>query len=334
VLCFAGEEAMIINRNMRTVFMGYEPLNYLPEIQELAKIDMDALFVHSAEELLSVCATGAADSIVMGVDGSSTFTLIRVIKSDPNTNLPLLVLLSAKEAKLEAGLLLAGADDVMVAPWNVEALQVRLERMSRKHLTQLGIEGQAGIMQALAQTVEKHDMYTSQHIERLRFLSGQLAMQLGSPPKMVANIRAAGLLHDIGKISVPQSILQKPGKLTAEEWDIMRQHPIHGAEITRRLPFGADIAEMVRGHHERWDGKGYPDGLGAADIPIGARIVAVVDAFDAMTSERPYRPALSISDAKNQLILGVGSQFDKDVVEGLMDLNPAMLKKQFHHHAR
>jgi putative two-component system response regulator len=324
------EVVMFINRNMRTVFLGFEPLNYLPEIRELAKIDMDSLFVSTAEELMAVCATGAADSIVMGVEGPSTFTLIRAIKSDYNTNLPLLVLLSVKEAHLEPRLLMAGADEVVIAPWNIEALQVRLERLSRKHLMQLGIEGQSGVMQALAQTVEKHDIYTSQHIERLRFLSGQLAMQLGQPPKVVAEIRAAGLLHDIGKIAVPQNILQKPGGLTASEWEVMRQHPIHGAEIALNLPFGKEIAPMVRGHHERWDGSGYPDNLSGESIPIGARIVAVVDAFDAMTSRRSYRQAMSISDAKIQLIQGIGSQFDKTVVEGLMQLNPTMLQKQFH----
>jgi putative two-component system response regulator len=321
---------MFINRKMRTVFLGFEPLNYVPEIQELAKIEMDTLFVYTIEELMQVCVTGAADSIVMGVEGRSTFTLIRTIKSDANTNMPLLVLLSAKEAHLEPDLLVAGADEVLIAPWNVVALQVRLERLSRKHLMQLGIEGQSGVMQALAQIVEKHDLYTAQHIERLRFLSGQLAMQLGQPPRVVAEIRAAGLLHDIGKIAIPQNILQKPSELTPMEWEIMRMHPIHGAEIAKNLPFGQEIAPMVRGHHERWDGSGYPDKLGGDEIPIGARIVSVVDAFDAMTSRRPYRSAMSISDAKNQLIQGVGTQFDKEVVEGLMELNPAMLQKQFY----
>jgi putative two-component system response regulator len=321
---------MFINRNMRTVFLGFEPLNYIAEIQELAKVDMDAMFVYSVEELLAVCTTGVADSIVMSAEGITTFNLITTIKSDPNTDLPILVLLAERQKDLEPRYLLAGADDVLVVPWNVEGLRVRLERMSRKHLMHLGIEGQAGVMQALAHTVEKHDMYTSQHIERLRYLSGQLAIQLGQPPKLVAEIRAAGLLHDIGKIAIPQTILQKPGQLTPLEWEIMRQHPIHGADIAQKLPFGKDIAPMVRGHHERWDGKGYPDRIGGKEIPIGARIVSVVDAFDAMTSRRPYRPAMSISDAKNQLIAGIGTQFDKTVVEGLMSLNPAMLQKQFH----
>jgi putative two-component system response regulator len=321
---------MVINRNMRTVFLGFEPLNYAHEIQQLTKVDIDVMFVYSTEELMAVCTTGAADSIVMGVTGPSSYTLIRAIKTDPNICLPILVLLPESLRDDEPRLLLAGADDVLVSPWNVEGLQVRLERMSRKHLMHLGIEGQEGMMKALAQTVEKHDSYTSQHIERLRFLSGQLAIQLGESPRMVAEIRAAGLLHDIGKIAVPQSILKKPGRLTPQEWEIMQMHPIHGAEITHNLPFGKEIAQMVRGHHERWDGKGYPDKIGGTEIPLGARIVAVVDAFDAMTSHRPYRRAMSISEAKLELSNGIGTQFDKMVVEGLMSLNPAMLHKQFY----
>jgi putative nucleotidyltransferase with HDIG domain len=184
-------------------------------------------------------------------------------------------------------------------------------------------------MKSLTQTVEKHDPYTAQHVERLRFLSGHVALQMGRTAREVASIRAAGLLHDIGKVAIPGHILRKPTALSPEEWSLMRLHPIHGAEIAINLPVGDEVAPMVRSHHERWDGTGYPDGLGETTIPLGGRIVAVVDAFDAMTSNRPYRAALSIDEARNRLERGAGSQFDPSVVHSLLSLSPAMLKKQF-----
>ena len=320
---------MIINRPMRVAFLAYDPISFSPEFLELQSIGMDYILAYTPEEVIGLCASGVIDGVVLGRSESYTANLIRTIKSDPHTNLPILVMLSAEQLNLEDQILLIGADDVVSAPWNPKGIRTRVERMCRKYLHSLGIEDHYGIMKSLSQTVEKHDPYTALHVERLRYLSGHIALQMGSVSREVAAVRAAGLLHDIGKIAVPATILRKPSALSPEEWDIMRLHPIHGAEIAAKLPQGDEVAPMVRAHHERWDGTGYPDKLGETDIPLGGRIISVVDAFDAMTTTRPYRAALPVSEARARLERGAGSQFDPSVVHTLLSLSPKMLLKHF-----
>jgi putative two-component system response regulator len=323
------EDSMLINRPMRVATLSLEPTDLDPEAHELLSIGIEAISMFNAEQLIGYCASGQIDGVVLSTAQSFTIPLIQTIKSDPHTRVPILVLLGAEQLELEENMILYGADEVVTSPWNRRGLRARVERMCRKHLQGLGIEDQYAIMKSLTQTVEKHDPYTAHHVERLRFLSGHVAMQMGRSAREVAAIRAAGLLHDIGKVAIPGSILRKPTALNPEEWALMRLHPIHGAEIAINLPVGEDVAPMVRSHHERWDGTGYPDAIGATDIPLGGRIVAVVDAFDAMTSNRPYRSALTIDEARNRLERNAGSQFDPSVVHSLLSLSPAMLKKQF-----
>ena len=133
-------------------------------------------------------------------------------------------------------------------------------------------------------------------------------------------MKLGAILHDVGKIGVADAILRKPGPLTQHEWKIMRAHPVIGEHMLRGIDFLAPALPIVRHHHERWDGCGYPDGLRADEIPIGARIVAVCDAFDAMTSDRPYRPSMRLEDACDQLLRGAGAQFDPDCAALLVDV--------------
>ncbi|HKZ05657.1 MAG TPA: HD domain-containing phosphohydrolase, partial [Methylomirabilota bacterium] len=143
----------------------------------------------------------------------------------------------------------------------------------------------------LANALEAKDPYTRGHSERVGALSRELAAALGLPAADVECVTHAGLLHDIGKIGVPESLLRKRGTLTGEEWAVMRQHPVIGARIVAPFEFFAGGAMVIRHHHERWDGSGYPDGLAGGAIPLGARVVAVADVLDALTSDRPYRAA-------------------------------------------
>jgi putative two-component system response regulator len=131
----------------------------------------------------------------------------------------------------------------------------------------------------------------------------------------------AGVLHDIGKVAIPGEVLRKRGPLTDTDWTLMREHPSHGERIVANLRQGCLIAPIVRGHHERWDGLGYPDGLRAKEIPLGARIIATVDAFDAMTTDRPYRRAMTRAEARRRLELGAGTQFDPDIVQTVLELS-------------
>ena len=134
-----------------------------------------------------------------------------------------------------------------------------------------------------------------------------IARSLDLAPELVAKIQLAGLLHDIGKIGVPQEVLMKPGALADEEWEIIREHPVVGERITRESPFFAEIADIIRHHHERHDGTGYPDGLVGGDIPVAAAIIGLADAYNAMTSPRPYRDALPPARAIAELDRCAGS---------------------------
>jgi putative nucleotidyltransferase with HDIG domain len=169
----------------------------------------------------------------------------------------------------------------------------------------------------LANALEAKDPYTRGHSERVAALSRRVAQALGLAPATVETVGQAGLLHDIGKIGVPETILRKPGPLTPAEWDAMRAHPVIGAQIVAPFEFFAGAARVIRHHHERWDGSGYPDGLAGETIPIEARVVAVADVFDALTSARPYRAALPRAEARERLLAEAGRTLDETVVATL-----------------
>jgi HD-GYP domain-containing protein (c-di-GMP phosphodiesterase class II) len=134
------------------------------------------------------------------------------------------------------------------------------------------------------------------------------------PPEEIELLECAARLHDVGKLGVPEAILRKPGPLDESEWAVMRRHPEWGAQMVARVPGLEGIAEYVRGHHERWDGRGYPDGLAGSRIPLASRVISVCDAFEAMVSRRPYRAPLSFDAALRELLAGAGSQFDPGLV--------------------
>ena len=155
------------------------------------------------------------------------------------------------------------------------------------------------------------------HSRRVARFAEVTARELGLPDHIVGRIRLAGLLHDIGKSELPAEILEKPGPLTPDQWDRVREHPEAGARLLSHAIFD-DVRGWVLGHHERVDGLGYPQGLAGAAIPIGARIIAVADAYEAMTSDRPYRRARNPEDAAEELRACAGSQFDAEVVEAFL----------------
>ena len=144
--------------------------------------------------------------------------------------------------------------------------------------------------------------------------------RLGLRPVATSRVHRAALLHDVGKVSVPRELLDRPGPLGDADWRVVREHPVVGEQLARAFPWLADAALLVRHHHERWDGTGYPDGLRGEEIPLGARIIAACDAYDAMVAERPYRAALSPAEAVERLRADAGAQFDPAVVMALVDV--------------
>lgn len=176
----------------------------------------------------------------------------------------------------------------------------------------------------LSGVVEAKDLYTDKHMKDISEYSVEIAKKLGLPEKDIENIRKAALLHDLGKVSVPDNILMKPGKLTEHEMEIVKRHPSTGAKMIEQVEPLRKAREIIKHHQECYDGSGYPDGLTGDDIPLGARIVAVADAFGAMITDRPYRKALSIEQAMAELIKFAGIQFDPDIVAIFL----AILKEQ------
>ncbi len=170
-------------------------------------------------------------------------------------------------------------------------------------------------LKALVRSLEAKDPYTKEHSHRVTQVAVSIATIMECNPEELDSLRFAGPLHDIGKIGISDQILMKPGKLTKDEYEIIKSHPVIGAEIVGHLGLLPVEKAIIRHHHERWDGKGYPDGLKQEEIPLLSRILAVADTFDAMTSCRPYRKALSIQEAEQEIKRNAGSQFDPVVVE-------------------
>jgi len=176
-------------------------------------------------------------------------------------------------------------------------------------------------IQALNKSMEAKDSYTSGHAARVQEYAVNLARRVDLPEKKIQNIRTAAILHDIGKIGIDDNILKKPQKLTAIEYKTIQKHPVIGAEILKDVVFLKEISDIIRHHHERYDGKGYPDGLKGEAIPVEASILAIADVYDAMTSDRPYRNSLGHMAALNELRSGAGSQFNPLLVDKFLKLD-------------
>lgn len=182
---------------------------------------------------------------------------------------------------------------------------------------------------AFNQLLDLKDLNTGVHSTRLAEWALHVGGELGLSEKDQADLEIAALLHDIGKVGIPDAILNKPGKLTSEEYELMKKHPEYGWAVLRQVPGMERASLLILHHHERFDGKGYPGGLKGEEIPIGSRIVAVIDAFDAMVSSRPYREGLPFEEAERRLLEAAGTQFDADVVAHFVPLACAEMTAVF-----
>jgi HD-GYP domain-containing protein (c-di-GMP phosphodiesterase class II) len=187
----------------------------------------------------------------------------------------------------------------------------------------------ASLICAFNQLLDLKDLNTGYHSTRLAEWSVRVAQELGMPEDSFEDVEITALLHDIGKIGVPDSILKKPAKLEVEEYELMKKHPEYGWGIIRLFPSFERIGHFILHHHESFDGKGYPGGLQGSEIPFGSRIIAVVDSFDAMVSSRPYRQGLPFEEALRRLIIASGTQFDPRVVQSFIRIAQSEMPSVF-----
>ncbi|HEY3232823.1 MAG TPA: HD domain-containing phosphohydrolase [Roseiflexaceae bacterium] len=249
------------------------------------------------------------------------FTACRRLKEDERTALiPITMLTGLDDREHRTRGIEAGADDFLTKPFEHSILRARIRSQLRlKRLTDQ-LEHTENVIFMLAQAVEAKDAYTEGHLRRLRSYGEQLAIACGLPSSDIRAVRYGGILHDIGKIGISESILLKPGPLDDDEVAQIRLHPEIGARIISQMRFAREVGPIILGHHEHWDGSGYPNGLRGVAISIGARIIAIVDAYDAMMTDRPYRAALDIDEVIWRLRQGRGTQFDPDALDVLLDL--------------
>jgi putative two-component system response regulator len=249
------------------------------------------------------------------------FTTCRRLKDDERTALiPITMLTGLDDREHRTRGIEAGADDFLTKPFEHSILRARIRSQLRlKRLTDQ-LEHTENVIFMLAQAVEAKDAYTEGHLRRLRSYGEQLAMACGLESIDIQAVRYGGILHDIGKIGISEAILLKPGPLDDDEIVQIRRHPEIGARIISQMRFAREVGPIILGHHEAWNGKGYPQGLRGEESPIGARIITIVDAYDAMTTDRPYRKALPLDEVIQRLRKDRGTQFDPNTLDVFLDL--------------
>jgi cyclic di-GMP phosphodiesterase len=248
------------------------------------------------------------------------YAVCAALKHAPSTwGIPVIMVTveGEREARLQG--IEVGADDYLSKPVDARELEVRVRVLLRNKRRQDGLEPAEAVIFALARTVEAKDAYTEGHLRRLERYAEAIGRCLCLEGEALIALRYGALLHDVGKVGIDEMIIRKGGPLTPAEYREMQQHSLIGERIVQPLRLAAAVGPIVRHHHERWDGCGYPDGLDGDSIPLGARIVAVADAFDAMTTQRPYNRTLGFDEAVARLRAGAGSYWDPRVVDVFID---------------
>ena len=272
----------------------------------------------SAELAQHAIATQQPDLLLLDVvlPGKSGYELCRELKDDPFTRLIPVVMITGltdREDKIRG--IEAGADDFLNKPIFPEELFARVNSLLKLKEFTDELENVEAVLFSLALSVEARDPYTEGHCERLSRYSADLGRHLQLDEESITALKRGGILHDLGKIRIPDEILKKGSDLTPKEWEIMKQHPIIGESICKPLKSLRRVLPIIRNHHEHWNGSGYPDGLRAHDIPMLARVLQVVDVYDALRTERPYKRSMSHDDAERTMHNEAEAGFwDKELV--------------------
>jgi putative two-component system response regulator len=284
----------------------------------LTEVDCDVVTAVDGLEALTIVERDKPDLVLLDVmmprlDG---YEVCQRIKASRDGNLlPIVMVTALGQVADRVRGLEAGADDFIVKPIERVELVARVRSLLRVKALYDRLDDAQRTIIALAKAVEAKDRLTEQHTERVGVHARKLGEAAGLTGGVLDDLQFGGVIHDIGKIGIPDSILLKAGPLTDEENRMMRRHVAIGEEIARPLRSAGSLLPIIRHHHERVDGQGYPDGLAGDEIPLPARIVAVCDAFDAMTSERTYRGAMSVEQAVGVLRAGAGKQWDARLVD-------------------
>lgn len=268
------------------------------------------------------------DVMMPGMDG---FELCVRLKSQSKRNyFPVILLTALNDRKSKIKGLESGADDFISKPFDVAELLIKIRSLLKLKTLHEELDHSENIILTLAVAMEARDPYTKGHSTRVSKLSAEFVTYLGMSNKEREEMRKAGILHDIGKICLSESLLRKPGFLTKQEFELVKKHPVLGEQLCKPLVSMRRILPAIRNHHERWDGKGFPDGLKGKDIPLMARILAIIDSFDAMVSIRPYRDKRSIDEAlRTMREEWHQGQWDEELLGYFLEMMDGLIKKGF-----
>ena len=269
---------------------GFETVEAVDGIDALARLEKEGLTIDVV----------ILDLLMPGLSGEQVLERMRQIRG--LTRLPVLVCTNLASLEAQERMLELGASDFLNKPVRPRELVARTRNLARLKRGLDQLDDAERVILTLARTVEAKDEQTEGHCERLSLLSVELGRKIGLGMRELRALDRGGILHDIGKVGIPDHVLFKPGRLTADEWTIMRQHPVIGDQMVAPLRSLRDVRPIIRHHHERWNGTGYPDKLAGEDIPLIARVLQVVDAYDALRSLRPYKPRFDHARAKSILL--------------------------------
>ncbi|HEX7361167.1 MAG TPA: HD domain-containing phosphohydrolase [Bryobacteraceae bacterium] len=292
----------------------------------LAECDYEMIEAGNTSEAISALSLRQVDLVLadLRVPELGGVEFCRMLKKASATQfLPVFIVTSADDVEQEVLAIEAGADAFLVNPLRPKALRARVQASLRHKSMIESIDDSETVLFSLAQSVEERDPPIAQHCQRLALMAAAMGIGLGLPRDDIFTLQRGGYLHDIGKVAIPDRILFKPGPLTPDEWHIMKSHAVRGERICASMRSLAPVLPIIRHHHERWDGSGYPDGLKDEQIPLLARILQIADIFDALTTARPYKPALSTDESLSILRAEVQKGWrDPKLVELFADVLP------------